>query len=124
MKIIESSKAVAGQRFDDARRHQLAECRTAGYEAWDARAPGRPPARSQSAPHRQAYRARVLLMPTDGIANTWIAEGRCDAGYRVVLAGSVHSGGLAKLGEVRKGRCEAVHPDRGSEVPRPKVSAK
>src|SRR5215471_6313465 len=62
-------------------------------------------ARSQSAAHRQVQRARALLLAADGQANTHIAE---SVG---VTVGTVRSwrerfaeDGLARLGEVRRGR--------------------
>src|SRR5258705_3412716 len=62
-------------------------------------------ARSQSGAHREAVRAKALLMAADGVANTAIA------GSLSVSPASVKSWrdrfieeGLAKLGQVRKGR--------------------
>jgi transposase len=62
-------------------------------------------ARAQSAPHRQVQRARALLMAADGVANTRIAE---EVGVTPVTVRAWRKrfaeDGLAKLGEVRKGR--------------------
>jgi transposase len=62
-------------------------------------------ARSQSAPHRQVCRARALLMAADGVANSQIAAA---VGVTVLTVRSWRDRfaveGLAKLGEVRKGR--------------------
>ena len=62
-------------------------------------------ARSQSAAHREVVRAKALLMAADGVANTAIAASLS------VSPASVRSWrerfteeGLAKLGQVRKGR--------------------
>src|SRR6476660_6864813 len=62
-------------------------------------------ARSQSGAHREGVRAKALLMAADGVANTAIARSLS------VSAASVKSWrerfaeeGLAKLGQVRKGR--------------------
>src|SRR5258705_9965841 len=62
-------------------------------------------ARSQSGAHREVVRAKALLMAADGVANTAIA------GSLSVSPASVKSWrdrftaeGLAKLGQVRKGR--------------------
>ncbi|KAA8938831.1 helix-turn-helix domain-containing protein, partial [Mycobacterium sp.] len=62
-------------------------------------------ARSQAAPHRQVLRARALLMAADGEANTRIAE---EIGVTPVTVRGwrkrFSEDGLAKLGQVRKGR--------------------
>src|SRR5512135_2415532 len=62
-------------------------------------------ARSQSAPHRQVQRARALLMAAGGVANTRIAA---EVGVTPVTVRSWRDRfadeGLARLGEVRKGR--------------------
>ena len=62
-------------------------------------------ARSQAAPHRQVLRAKALLMAADGEANTRIAE---EIGVTPVTVRGwrrrFSEDGLAKLGEVRKGR--------------------
>ncbi len=62
-------------------------------------------ARSQSGAHREVVRAKALLMAADGVANTAIARSLS------VSPASVKSWrdrfaeeGLAKLGQVRKGR--------------------
>lgn len=62
-------------------------------------------ARSQTAPHRQVVRARVLLMAADGQANTRIAE---EMGVTPVTVRTWRKrfteDGLAGLGKVREGR--------------------
>jgi transposase len=62
-------------------------------------------ARSQAAPHRQVLRAKALLMAADGEANTRIAE---EVGVTPVTVRGwrkrFSEDGLAKLGQVRKGR--------------------
>src|SRR5512147_2915780 len=62
-------------------------------------------ARARSAPHRQVQRARALLLAADGVANTRIAD---EVGVTPVTVRSWRKrfaeDGLAKLGEVRKGR--------------------
>lgn len=62
-------------------------------------------ARSQTAPHRQVVRAKVLLMAADGEANTRIAE---ETGVTPVTVRTwrkrFSEDGLAGLGRVRKGR--------------------
>ena len=62
-------------------------------------------ARAQGAPHRQVQRAKALLMAADGRANSGIAE---DLELTVTTVRSWRerfaAEGLAKLGEVRKGR--------------------
>ncbi|TCN51615.1 winged helix-turn helix protein [Rhodococcus sp. SMB37] len=62
-------------------------------------------ARSQSGAHREVVRAKALLMAADGLANTSIARALS------VSPGSVSNwrarfteDGVARLGEVRKGR--------------------
>jgi transposase len=73
-------------------------------------------ARSQSGPHREVVRAKALLMAADGLANTAIAASLS------VSPASVKSWrdrfaeeGLAKLGQVRKGR------GRKPSIPQSKV---
>jgi transposase len=62
-------------------------------------------ARARSAPHRQVQRAKALLMAADGVANTRIAD---ELGVTTVTVRAWRNRfaeeGLAKLGEVRKGR--------------------
>lgn len=62
-------------------------------------------ARSQVAPHRQVQRARVLLLAADGVANIRIAA---QVGVTPVTVRSWRARfseeGLAKLGQVRRGR--------------------
>ena len=62
-------------------------------------------ARARSAPHRQVQRAKALLLAADGVANTRIAE---QVGVTAVTVRAWRNrfpeDGLAKLGEVRKGR--------------------
>ena len=62
-------------------------------------------ARAQSAPHGQVRRARALLLAADGVANTQIAAA---VGVTVVTVRAWRDRfaveGLAKLGQVRKGR--------------------
>jgi len=62
-------------------------------------------ARARSAPHRQVQRAKALLLAADGVANTGIAE---QVGVTAVTVRAWRNRfaeeGLAKLGEVRKGR--------------------
>jgi transposase len=62
-------------------------------------------ARARSAPHRQVQRAKALLLAADGVANTRIAE---EVGVTTVTVRAWRNRfveeGLAKLGEVRKGR--------------------
>jgi transposase len=61
--------------------------------------------RSQVAPHRQVLRARALLLAADGVANTRIAEA---VGVTAVTVrawrGRFEAEGIAKFGQVRKGR--------------------
>ena len=62
-------------------------------------------ARSQSGAHREVIRAKALLMAADGVANTAIAQAlsvspASVANWRARFAEE----GLAKLGQVRKGR--------------------
>jgi transposase len=61
--------------------------------------------RAQAAPHRQVQRARVLLLAAEGVANTAIAA---EVGVTPVTVRSWRHRfgqvGLAKLGEVRRGR--------------------
>jgi transposase len=62
-------------------------------------------ARSQSGAHREVVRAKALLMASEGAANTAIAQAlsvspASVANWRARFAEE----GLAKLGEVRKGR--------------------
>lgn len=62
-------------------------------------------ARARSAPHRQVQRAKALLLAADGVANNRIAD---EVGVTVVTVRAWRNRfaeeGLAKLGEVRKGR--------------------
>ena len=62
-------------------------------------------ARARSAPHRQVQRAKALLLASDGVANTRIAD---EVGVTAVTVRAWRNRfaeeGLAKLGEVRKGR--------------------
>ena len=62
-------------------------------------------ARAQSAPHRQVQRAKALLLAADGVANTRIAD---EVGVTAVTVRAWRKRfaeeGLAKLGEVRRGR--------------------
>ena len=62
-------------------------------------------ARAQSAPHRQVQRAKALLLAADGVATTRIAD---EVGVTAVTVRAWRNRfaeeGLAKLGEVRKGR--------------------
>jgi transposase len=62
-------------------------------------------ARGQAVPHRQVQRARALLLAADGVANTKIA-GTVGVQPSTVRAwrARFEAEGLAKLGEVRKGR--------------------
>jgi Transposase and inactivated derivatives len=62
-------------------------------------------ARSQTVPHREVQRARVLLLAGDGVANARIAE-RVGVAPATVLAWRRRFGeeGLAKFGRVRAGR--------------------
>jgi transposase len=62
-------------------------------------------ARSQIAPHRQVQRAKALLMAAEGTANSRIA-GELDVTVTTVRSwrDRFAQDGLAKLGEVRKGR--------------------
>jgi transposase len=73
-------------------------------------------AKSQTAPHRQVQRARVLLLAGDGVANTRIAE-RAGVSPATVRAwrGRFAQEGLAKLGKVREGR------GRKSTIPQDKI---
>ena len=61
--------------------------------------------RARSAPHRQVQRAKALLLAADGVATTRIAE---RSGVTAVTVRAWRNRfaeeGLAKLGEVRKGR--------------------
>jgi transposase len=61
--------------------------------------------RARSAPHRQVQRAKALLLAADGVATTRIAE---QVGVTAVTVRAWRNRfaeeGLAKLGEVRKGR--------------------
>ncbi len=62
-------------------------------------------ARSQSGAHREVVRAKALLMASEGVANTAIAQALSVspgsvANWRVRFA----EDGMARLGEVRKGR--------------------
>ena len=61
--------------------------------------------RSQAAPHRQVQRARALLLAAEGVANDRIAV---DVGVSATTVRSWRSRftaeGVAKLGQVRKGR--------------------
>ena len=73
-------------------------------------------ARSQSGAHREVVRAKALLMAADGVANTAIARSLS------VSPASVESwrerfteDGLAKLGQVRKGR------GRKTSIPQSKI---
>src|SRR5680860_298682 len=62
-------------------------------------------ARATAAPHRQVQRARALLLAGDGVANTRIAA---EVGVTAVTVRSWRQRfveeGLAKFGEVHKGR--------------------
>src|ERR1700730_4958665 len=62
-------------------------------------------ARARSAQHRQVQRAKALLLAADGVANTRIAD---EVGVTAVTVRAWRNrfaeDGLAKLGEVRKGR--------------------
>ena len=62
-------------------------------------------ARARSAPYRQVQRARALLLAADGVANARIAD-EVDVTAVTVRAwrSRFAEDGLAKLGEVRKGR--------------------
>ena len=59
---------------------------------------------SQTAPHRQVLRARVLLLAGDGVANARIAE-QVGVSAATVPAWRARFAvdGVAKLGKVRKG---------------------
>jgi transposase len=61
--------------------------------------------RSQTAPHREVQRAKVLLLAADGVANTRISA---DIGVTPVTVRAWRArfleDGLAKLGQVREGR--------------------
>ncbi|MBD0021252.1 IS630 family transposase [Gordonia pseudamarae] len=61
--------------------------------------------RAQAAPHREALRARVLLMAADGVGNRVIAE---ELGVTAVTVRAWRARfaeeGLGKFGQVRKGR--------------------
>src|SRR5215467_11407258 len=74
-------------------------------------------ARAQSAPHRQVQRPKALLLAADGVANTRIAD---EVGVAAVTVRAWRNRfaeeGLAKLGEVRKGRePKALIPDEKVE---------
>ena len=62
-------------------------------------------AQSRTTPHRQVIRAKALLLAAEGLANTAIAE-TIDVSPTSVMAWRTRftEEGLAKLGEVRKGR--------------------
>ena len=62
-------------------------------------------ARSQSGAHREVVRAKALLMAADGVANTAIAQALSVSPGSVANWGArFDEDGLARLGEVRKGR--------------------
>ena len=75
--------------------------------------------RSQVAPHRQVQRAKALLLAGDGVANSHIAE---DLELSVATVRSWRERfaqeGLAKLGEVRKGRGRkpSISEDKVAEI--------
>ncbi|MDQ6850740.1 MAG: IS630 family transposase [Actinomycetota bacterium] len=73
-------------------------------------------AKSQTAPHRQVQRARVLLLAAEGVANAQIAE-RVGTSPTTVRAWRTRFEleGLAKLGKVRAGR------GRKSTIPQAKI---
>jgi transposase len=62
-------------------------------------------ARARSVPHRQVQRAKVLLLAADGVANARIAD---EVGVTALTVRAWRNRfaeeGLAKLGQVRKGR--------------------
>ena len=62
-------------------------------------------AASQAAPHRQVQRAKALLLAADGVANSHIAQ-RIGVSVGTVRAWRARfpEDGLAKLGQVRRGR--------------------
>src|SRR5918998_3314722 len=62
-------------------------------------------AASQAAPHRQVQRAKALLLAADGVANSHIAQ-RIGVSVGTVRAwrDRFAEDGLAKLGQVRRGR--------------------
>src|SRR6185437_14604756 len=62
-------------------------------------------ARSQSGAHREVIRAKALLMAADGVANTAIAQALSVSPASVTnWRARFAEDGLAKLGQVRKGR--------------------
>src|SRR3979490_2576633 len=62
-------------------------------------------ARSQSGAHREVVRAKALLMASQGAANTAIAQAlSVSAGSVGNWRGRFAEDGLARLGQVRKGR--------------------
>src|SRR6201997_5179397 len=75
--------------------------------------------RSQTAPHRQVQRAKALLLAADGVANTRIAD---ELGVTAVTVRAWRNrfaeDGLAKLGEVRKGRGPkpSIPAEKGEEI--------
>ena len=75
-------------------------------------------AQSRTTPHRQVIRAKALLLAAEGLANTAIAE-TIDVSPTSVMAWRTRftEEGLAKLGEVRKGR------GRKPSIPAAKVEA-
>ncbi|MHB8331311.1 MAG: IS630 family transposase, partial [Candidatus Dormibacteria bacterium] len=75
-------------------------------------------AQSRTTPHRQVIRAKALLLAAEGLANTAIAEA-IDVSPTSVMAWRERftEEGLAKFGEVRKGR------GRKPSIPAAKVEA-
>jgi transposase len=76
---------------------------------------------SRIAPHREVQRAQALLLASDGVPNTWIAE---QVGVSVVTVREWRSRfvaeGLAKFGRVREGRGRkpSIPPEKVAEIVR------
>ena len=82
--------------------------------------------RSQTAPQRQALRARALLQAADGEANEHIAAGGGVSPTTVRAWRSRFAEGLAKLGQVRQGRAPkpSITPERVAQIVHDTLHAK